>query len=219
VQRLDGLGINSAKAVEKTSKEILDQVKSAIHAQKIRVDTRTGEVETSWQQADAGTSVSDGPVPLLREGGMIVERTAWRKVSENRYELSLFWTPVLPEKVSFMLDHVKIGFISSDPNVTYSPALLDDEFRSYPLSDFAFESIYQPLANGLIGLGNGWYVIKHTAVNHVAARIDKTGHRITFEVRNPGMRLHNWRFTLVHGTPEEAVRAADEINVHPKIVY
>jgi hypothetical protein len=212
-------GINSAKAVEKTSKEILDQVKSAIHAQKIRVDTRTGEVETSWQQADAGTSVSDGPVPLLREGGMIVERTAWRKVSENRYELSLFWTPVLPEKVSFMLDHVKIGFISSDPNVTYSPALLDDEFRSYPLSDFAFESIYQPLANGLIGLGNGWYVIKHTAVNHVAARIDKTGHRITFEVRNPGMRLHNWRFTLVHGTPEEAVRAADEINVHPKIVY
>jgi hypothetical protein len=211
--------IRAAETVVHAAQEILGEVKKANGTEKISVDTKTGNVTAAVLNLDVGTVVPEGPLPLIKEGGMSYSKATWRKFNENKYEVEVAWTPALPASLSYTLDHVKIGFPSTDANVTYSPALLEAEIRSYPLTDFAFEGIYLPLSNGLIGLGDGWYVIKHAIQNHVAARVDRPGHRITFETRNPTMRMHRWRFTLLRGTPEDALRAADEINVHPKIEF
>lgn len=115
---------------------------------------------------------------------------------------------------------VSLGFPRTETGFMYSPALAEDEVVSYPFESFTFQNpeVYLPLSNGLIGLGGDWWVIKHCAQIHVAARVptDANEQYIQFvdETADP-VELQQWVFSLVHGTQEEALAEARRINTHP----
>lgn len=103
----------------------------------------------------------------------------------------------------------------------YCPGLIEDEIFQQPLSDFnlLMDHLYLPLTNGLIGLGEGWYVIKETRLNHVAGRITPEP-TIDFIDRSiPSDQPTRWQFHLLQASPAEALELANQINIHPTLIY
>ena len=118
---------------------------------------------------------------------------------------------------------VSLGFPRTETAFMYSPALAEDEVVEYPFDDFSFQfpEVYLPLPNGLIGLGNDWWVIKHCTTVNLAARVptDPTEEYIQFvdETADP-VEPQQWTFTVVHGTKEEALAQARRINTQPTVM-
>lgn len=118
---------------------------------------------------------------------------------------------------------VSLGFPRTETGFYYTPALAEDEVVEYGFDQFTFQNpeVYLPLSNGLIGLGNDWWVIKHCATIHVAARVptDPEEDFIQFvdETADP-VEPQQWVFTVVQGTKEEALAAARAINTHPVVM-
>ena len=91
----------------------------------------------------------------------------------------------------------------------------------HELSDFnlLMDHLYLPLPNGLIGLGNGWYAIKDTQYNHIAARFTPNP-SIDFIDRalqsdTPG----RWQFHVIQANADQALDIANQINIHPILYY
>jgi len=119
-------------------------------------------------------------------------------------------------------NELSVAFPRFDDNITYSPALIEDAVRSYPLSSFVFlhKETWLPLANGLIGLGKDLWVIKAMRTVHVAARISPDDAMIVFNDET----LHDtgtatWQFLVYKGTAAGALQAADRLNLHPTVSY
>ncbi len=118
---------------------------------------------------------------------------------------------------------VSLGFPRTETRFLYTPALAEDEVVDYGFDQFTFQNpeVYLPLSNGLIGLGNDWWVIKHCDTVHVAARVptDPEEEFIQFvdETADP-VAPQQWTFTVLQGTWEEALAAARSINTHPMIM-
>lgn len=99
-----------------------------------------------------------------------------------------------------------------------TPGLVEDEVRSYPLSAFDFEEgkIGIPLGNGLIALGEGRWLIKHTSHVHLAARLQMGEPlvRFTDETLDPNEPV-TWVFYLFDGSDSEALAQANRLNTKP----
>ncbi len=117
-------------------------------------------------------------------------------------------------------NYAGIKFPLADRKLRYCPALLEDEFHTYSIEDFSFRETWLPLPNGLIGLGNDVYVIKHNRFGntHIACTVDyaRNPSYAGFIVLNPP-RNHkfDWRFSLFRGSEQEAVELANRLNVSP----
>lgn len=110
-----------------------------------------------------------------------------------------------------------IYFPRSTDRLAYSPTLQEDIVRDVPLSAFGFGSTAIPLANGLIGLGDDLFLIQDAETIHVAAQIGTDLPWIRFEDRTAPHEPVTWVFRILKGTPEEALREADRLNVHPRV--
>ncbi|MSP91991.1 MAG: hypothetical protein EXR79_09370 [Myxococcales bacterium] len=113
---------------------------------------------------------------------------------------------------------VEVAFPRTAATLAYSPALLDAEVRTYPLAAFEFSQgeAWLPLANGLIGLGDDWWVIKHVRSVHVAARVAPDSPFITFhDGTAPDTQTTVWTFEIVHGSAAVALAVANRLNVWP----
>ena len=104
--------------------------------------------------------------------------------------------------------------------IEYSPGLLDDVVRTYPFSAFSFKDdhVWLPIPNGIVGLGNGWYVIKHARSEHVAARINFTAPTIGFWDETVPLALTpTWQFDVLKGTADDALKVGLELNIAPTV--
>lgn len=112
-------------------------------------------------------------------------------------------------------------FARTQDAIEYSPGLLETEVRSYPFSAFKFKQnkVFLPLPNGLIGLGDGWYAIKHVRVVHVALRVVPEDKVMAFVDTTIPLTPTTWQFEVVHGTAAEALAIANRINIHPLVRY
>ena len=102
----------------------------------------------------------------------------------------------------------------------YSPSCQEHKIISFPAEQFDFEKTWLPLPNGLIGLGDGVYVIKHNTYGktHIACTLnfDPEFPRADFLVLNPYLGAKfEWRYSLFKGTKEEALDIANTLNVFP----
>lgn len=119
---------------------------------------------------------------------------------------------------------VLLSFPRTENRIIYSPGLIEDAVVSYGFEEFVFQKpeVYLPLANGLIGLGNGWWVIKELSSVHVAARVpngvDEPFVQFVDETADPlGV---TWRFRVLHAAdPSVAVEKARSLNLAPVIYY
>ncbi|MCA9513595.1 MAG: hypothetical protein KC635_01485 [Myxococcales bacterium] len=115
---------------------------------------------------------------------------------------------------------VSAAFARAGDALAYCPGLIEDEVRSYALSDFTLQKgeAYLPLANGLIGLGGGRWLVKDTRTAHIAARVAPDDDRVRFIDRTiPEGAGASWVFYVVEGTEAEALAWANRVNVHPLV--
>lgn len=115
-----------------------------------------------------------------------------------------------------------VGFPRTEDVIRYSPGLIEDEVRSYDESEFSFllGEVYLPLANGLIGLGDDLWVIKHTRQVHIAARYAPDDDHIRFvDAALWRDKPATWVFDVIEGTPEEALAWATRLNIDPIVYY
>ncbi len=146
----------------------------------------------------------------------------WSKLSPKRWQLQIIFGKAGSGPACSGCDprHVQVDFPRADAVLRYSPGLLDGEVRSYPAGAFALlkGEAYLPLANGLFGLGQDRWVIKHTAACHLAVRIADGDDRASFIDRSlqPG-DTGAWAFELFEGPQAEALALARRINTHPRL--
>ncbi len=213
---------HSAAALE-TAHEILDAVRTASGKPCLIVHTDTGEVE-------AVEEAPPGPVLEPAEPPFDVEVTApgfdasvrWQEVGSpppaGPHTLELTVTLTRQEATA---SRATISFPRSGDRLIYSPAMLD-EVTDLPLDDLPGSKgrVNVPAANGLVGLGDGVFLIKDLRSFHLSAFFPKDEPRVSFRdetLNGPGPYV--WRFLVLMGaTKAEALDAARDLNVTPTVV-
>ncbi len=138
--------------------------------------------------------------------------TRWRTVAPGRWRLEV------DVEVSDSQWHgVSVAFPLRGTETVYSPAGWDDRIVRVRHDAHGATRWHLALANGLVGIGDGWYVVKHNRNNHVACRVDAAAGSISFvtEGASPGRRT--WRFDLVRGADEDGLAAARDLNTMPVV--
>jgi hypothetical protein len=79
--------------------------------------------------------------------------------------------------------------------------------------------VHLPLANGLIGLGNGWWVVKEVASVHLAARLTAKVPTVAFEDQTAPKQGFTWRFWVFKASAQEALQRAQRLNIAPLVQY
>lgn len=95
----------------------------------------------------------------------------------------------------------------------YCPSGSEQQPVAIALDEFQQSEFYLPLTNGFISLHHDLHLIRDNCSAAVAARLLKHEPWVTFAVEGilEG-RLYQWRFFLLQGTVEDAVRTANQIN-------
>lgn len=145
-----------------------------------------------------------------------------RVMSFMRVQKYTTFTPLFDRRFG---NYSGIIFPLHEKKLIYCPALMENEPREYNLDEFDFGRTWLGLPNGLIGLGNNIYIIKHNSFGntHIAATINRDnqfpvkGNTVSFMTLNPPRCTYYWRFSLFKGTLNDAVELANKINVYPVV--
>lgn len=110
-------------------------------------------------------------------------------------------------------EHCGVGFPFEGEELTYCPSGSECFPVSIPLSSLKPLSIAVPLANGMLQIAPGLFVVKDLGTVHVAAEVRRREARVNFAAYcvKEG-KLHRWRFHLVVGGVTEAVEYANTLN-------
>ena len=117
---------------------------------------------------------------------------------------------------------IEAHFPFTGTTIAYSPALIEDEVRSYDFDEFSWlmDEVYLSLANGLIALADDLWLIKHTREVHIAARLSPSDTFVRFiDAAIWADTQERWVFDVVRGSAEEALSVANRINVDPLVFY
>ncbi len=109
--------------------------------------------------------------------------------------------------------------------ITFCPALMEDAPVEVRLDDLKTDETigktFLPLPNGLLGIGDDTYIVKHNlhGNTHIAATIDIKRGTVGFIQDGPPSDLtSNWKFSIMKSTLETALHRANELNVFPKVL-
>lgn len=106
-----------------------------------------------------------------------------------------------------------VRFHAFPPELVYCPSGREEEPARISWHELDPSIVYLPLANGLIGLGDGLYLIRDNASAPIAACADRTARHVSFMVRGPNrVKQYRWRFFLFRGALDEAVQRANRLN-------
>ncbi len=172
-------------------------------------------VAETWPTVDAPADVSTVTVKV--DGRDV--KTTWLQVSPTRWRVQIAFGAASADNDPFGRE-LKVTFPRFANVIEYSPGLLDDVVRTYPFSAFSFKDdhVWLPIPNGIVGLGNGWYVIKHARSEHVAARINFTAPTIGFWDETVPLALTpTWQFDVLKGTADDALKVGLELNIAPTV--
>jgi MYXO-CTERM domain-containing protein len=180
-----------------------------------------------------GPSFSDDPGPFE----LIYDSTAHRlpHISWQKQKDAQTWNltvafdaiPNNPDDPSrFTLD---ISFPRFIDDLISVGALEEQILRDTPLASIAGSqtalsdggastTVITPAVNGLIGLGNNWYVIKRTETVHVAAQLPLGDEVVRFHDDSAVTDAVSWQFIVMQGTQTEALAAATAANIEPEAV-
>ena len=106
----------------------------------------------------------------------------------------------------------KISFPFTGSEIIYSPALLEDQLVKIPLEQIKPRLHYLGLPNGLIGLKPGLWLIRDNRAGCVALGIDPEKEEVHFRVKKAGGKEFFFRFYILEGAEEEALKFANSLN-------
>ncbi len=165
----------------------------------------------------------DPPLTVTVDAPTRQVATRWTTYDSKTYDYLLTFGPCgEPDGTDAAKARVAVRFPRAWDKVVYSPGLLDDETVEYDYADFSFQKgeVYLPLANGLIGLGDDWWVVKDCESVHLAARVPVTDAEPVIEfVDETAEPAHEttYRFRIFHGSREDALALARRTNTHPML--
>ena len=130
------------------------------------------------------------------------------------------------EQISPSLTRVQLDFAAGDAASAMAtfPGAMDDALvttralddqspATYSRSSFTFESMFLPLPMGLVGLGNGQFLIQDQAYVHLGAQIFREKGDVAFDDETQTVdEAVTWVFYVFTGSPEDAVAMARSIN-------
>lgn len=211
-----GLNANAALLADiEAAAKWLQQQTNSNYAQ---ISLQTGQITVmdSLPQP-APPPVVDPPFDVTLTGDRTAT-TTWLGGGPSQWWLQVNIAPASPDSLerTVMLDLPRYT-----DTLTYTPALLEDQLRSYPLSAFSFvqNEAWLPLSNGLIGLGNNWWVIKHVTSQHIAARIAPADPVVRFQDETVDPDGKSWQFTVFQGEAKDALELAHRINIAPVVTF
>jgi len=119
--------------------------------------------------------------------------------------------------VTFKTARVKSGLISVslpliEPVVAYSPAGLEEEVRAIPFAEMKPFRFHLALTNGLIGLGQGWWLIRENRMGVLACGVDSKQQSLSFDIQDAKNQAVRLRLFVFKGSAEEATALANKIN-------
>lgn len=173
------------------------------------------------------TAHEDFPLPFPTEGPVLrpVKRltAAWL---EPPYAIELFGssghidrkmldTNTVMLEARFTPQDVSCGvlFGTCFHEVIYCPSGIETSPVQLNLKDLRPDTIYLPLANGLLGIGDERYIIRCNEYGQVAACINKMIFTVSFRVEGPcAPRQYRWRFIVFRGSLDKALHLANLIN-------
>ena len=155
---------------------IFDDLKADLGAAFVSVDleTRTVEVLDTAPPPDTFPTAT-APLTVELEAPYRDITTTWYDTgsADGRTQYRLVVSFSAMTEITTGARTLIVRFPRTADRIVYSPGLLETELVDYAFDDFVFEEgrHWLPLPNGIIGLGDDWYVIKHTRTVHVAARV------------------------------------------------
>jgi hypothetical protein len=153
-----------------------------------------------------GDEIREGPIKNRHFGKALGAVEQWYEVPcvSGAYHLSISWEG---------RGSGGIAFPWSGEMIEYSPALMEDTVRRIVVKDIKGKNIHVALTNGLIGLGNGTYLVRDNAEGYVAAGIYFDKKEISFEVENGKEDRYGFGFyILTNSSPEAALKFANDLN-------
>jgi hypothetical protein len=154
----------------------------------------------------------------------------WYGGSE-KYELHVdFSASADPVATDIEKCRITATFPGYEDKIIYTPALWEDNIVEYAFTEFQFhpakdyksgtQDVYIPLSNGLIGLGNGWWVIRDNRTVMIAPRIPVSGSdkiiQFIDETADPASS-QTWVFHVIKGKKEDALKLATQLNIKPVV--
>jgi hypothetical protein len=98
-------------------------------------------------------------------------------------------------------------------DIVYCPSGMEKSPIRIPLRILKPSIVTLPLANGLVQIATGVFLIKDVSSVHVAACIQRDDGRVEFAIEGARHgKIHTWRFYLVHGSIDRAIACANLIN-------
>ncbi|MGB0590853.1 MAG: hypothetical protein ACPGU1_14325 [Myxococcota bacterium] len=191
----------------------------------LRVDLQTGAVDTFTPAPEGGLVAAEAPpVQVSVRADRREASGAWYELGAGHWQYVMSFSGALTEDGCDPCDlrRIEVGFPRTTEEISYSPGLIEDEVRTYAFDDFTFQNgeAYLPLPNGLIGLGDDLWVIKHARVQHIAARVAPDEDVIAFIDATPQVLTEGaWVFDVVQGSAEEALAIANRINISPVVHF
>ncbi len=106
-----------------------------------------------------------------------------------------------------------VSFPLKGTTISYCPSGQEEEVQTLDLAAIRCDELYLPLTNGLIGIGDGLYIIRVNRHGQPAARISPNSSVVTFKVvGSVASKSVAWRFIIFNGSEDDAVTLANQIN-------
>lgn len=207
---------NAAQASDAAS-EIINDAKGIIGADILRIDPLTGSVGALDMERDEPVFEQvPCPVASTLTGRITKSEIICREINNSQWQMVVKF-----KTTDWHSNDVRVIFPRTEDVITYSPALTDNEVVMYPLSAFSPENgawMYIPAPNGLIGLGNGLFLIKDTSTVNVTFNVPIGEPVVSLDMLKPPNRVYEWKFLLIKGSADDALAAADALNVRPIVI-
>jgi MYXO-CTERM domain-containing protein len=211
-------GLDHGRAALDCAQAVVVEVAPEIGGPFLQVLTLTGEV-TELDDRPTEFAVPGAPFFSEADGfevnapGRTVE-TTWEDLGEDKKTHRLTLSVSAPADGSRTLEAV---FPLELEGFFLTPGLVETDAVFHPFSEFDFQEgrISLPVANGLVGIGEDLWLIKHTASVHIAATYLLDGKvRFIDDTLDPEGTV-SWVFWILEGSEEDAVALADRLNLHP----
>ena len=198
-----------------------EDLKTALGWEFALIDFREGSAEKSEAIFPEAPDPCEAPIEITVAAPTRDVEVLWNTYGNETYFLDVTYGPSGDPSGNTAEDaRVAVQFPRSEDMIRYSPALMEESIVEYAFGDFNFQrgEIYLPLANGLIGLGGGWWVVKCCRSVHLAARVALSDEEkiIEFidETADPA-NSRTMRFIVYYGEAGEALDIALGENIHP----
>ena len=208
-----GYGLAHCGEALRVAHDVIADAAARTGADGVTIDTRAGTVEDA-ADADPGEPVAAlFDLAITARGREVTQLWTQTAAEPATYRVELRFTPSEIDAPA-----IRVTFPGTTTEITYCPALRDERPITYDRSDFGWENYPMALANGMIGLGGGRWVIKDQGYTHIAAFLLPDDLDVSFQEETLSATEEvTWVFWIVEGTVDEAVEVANRVNVWPTV--